>query len=200
MPIDKGLHGQVVPDRTCWRCRILGCPTEATELPRLQHVAVTSARNRKAWPSKLVRAPFALGANVEEDVSIRGEHPAVMSLLRWLEGESDLPKDVGEAARVVGIGRHYLQHLLREHVGYTYRQLVGQAIARRAKRAIMENPDRPLDDVAEDLGVDPRTVSRHLVRVFGVTPKQLREGASGRRTTRRVLRDGAVLSRRVRAS
>lgn len=104
-------------------------------------------------------------------------HVAIERLVEHLSSESPLPRTSRDAARLVGISQSHLHHLLRGQIGRSYLDLLREARAHRARRLLVDSPHSSISEVADLAGYSTRTLCRDFLKVFGVTPSQMRREA-----------------------
>ena len=92
-----------------------------------------------------------------------------------VQGYRDSELTLEEAAKHCGISRSHLNALLDERVGLSFHQLLTHYRLWMAIR-MMKEKDYTMLEIALENGFDnPSNFSRHLRRVFSVSPRQFRQ-------------------------
>jgi AraC-like DNA-binding protein len=100
----------------------------------------------------------------------------------WIDEHSHEAIDLDRAAREAGLSSFHFLRLFSAVLGVTPHQYLVRSRLRRAARLLAEG-DRPVTDVALDVGFgDLSNFVRTFGRAAGVSPRDFRHAARGRRT------------------
>ena len=86
--------------------------------------------------------------------------------------ETNYPEAIhmGELAQTVGLARAYFTTLFTEQTGLPPYQYLTRLRIRKACSLLTEDPNRPVAQVAELVGMDPLNFSRSFKREMGISP------------------------------
>ncbi|WP_254424234.1 helix-turn-helix domain-containing protein [Thalassospira marina] len=83
-------------------------------------------------------------------------------------------------ARAVGISPNQLSYVLNHHVGQNFFDFVNSARVAEARRLLLREPDRPILDVALEVGFNSKsTFNLAFKKITGETPSSLRRKENG---------------------
>lgn len=110
-----------------------------------------------------------LGAILQSKTSPIGDDPVVKAIGLM---ETNYPEaiNMGDLARDVGLARAYFTTLFTEQTGLPPYQYLTRLRIRKACSLLLEEPHRPVAQIAELVGMDPRNFSRFFKREMGVSP------------------------------
>ena len=83
--------------------------------------------------------------------------------------------NIGDLARDVGLARAYFTTLFTEQTGLPPYQYLTRLRIRKACSLLADEPNRPVAQIAELVGMDPRNFSRFFKREMGISPLAYRK-------------------------
>jgi AraC-like DNA-binding protein len=103
--------------------------------------------------------------------------------LQVIHNQGDLLHDpmisLPKLARAVGISPNQLSYVLNHHVGQNFFDYVNSARIAEARRILLDQPDRPILDVALEVGFNSKsTFNLAFKKITGETPSSLRRKES----------------------
>jgi len=100
----------------------------------------------------------------------------------WMDAHSHEPIDLALASRTSGLSEFHFLRLFAKVLGVTPHQYLLRSRLRRAARLLVDEADRPVTDVAFDVGFgDLSNFVRSFHRAAGVSPSAFRKAAQGDR-------------------
>jgi AraC family transcriptional regulator len=100
----------------------------------------------------------------------------------WIDEHSDEPLDLDITAREVGLSSFHFLRLFRQVLGVTPHQYLIRSRLRRAARQLAGS-ERAITDIAFDVGFgDLSNFVRTFHRAAGISPREFRRAAAGRRS------------------
>lgn len=196
LPGDAVIHTAAAenPRRGIW------CAVDGLALGRyLKAAGITSAKpfaDRSAFPDflKWMKQLLSLnehtgsGVSLTQTACIYGILGAILHSKPFSPGddpvakaiglmETNYPEDIniGELAKNVGLARAYFTTLFTEQTGLPPYQYLTKLRIRKACSLLLEDPRRPVAQIAELVGMDPRNFSRFFKREIGVSPLTYRK-------------------------
>lgn len=110
-----------------------------------------------------------LGAILQSKSTPIGDDP-VEKAIGLMETNYPENINIGDLARDVGLARAYFTTLFTQQTGLPPYQYLTQLRIRKACSLLIDKPHRPVAQVAELVGMDPRNFSRFFRRDMGVSP------------------------------
>jgi len=110
-----------------------------------------------------------LGAILQSRATPGGDDPVAKAIGLM---ETNYPENlsIGELAKDVGLARAYFTTLFTQQTGLPPYQYLTQLRIRKARSLLIEEPHRPVAQVAELVGMDPRNFSRFFKKETGMSP------------------------------
>lgn len=110
-----------------------------------------------------------LGAILQSKTGSIGNNP-VEKAIGLMETNYPEPINIGELAAAVGLARSYFTTLFTEQTGLPPYQYLTRLRIRKACALLTDEPNRPISQIAELVGMDPLNFSRFFKREMGVSP------------------------------
>ena len=189
--VSPGFVDLIGGDRRHWRSQ--GLPPLA-ELAVIGELAQSAVEGRSdvgldelgLWfASRYVELMAERKAPRAFETSARDRRRAVDAAL-WIDAHS--PQDIGldAAATEAGLSAFHFLRLFSQVLGVTPHQYLVRSRLRRAARLLADDPQRPVTEVALDVGfADLSNFTRSFHRAAGVSPGGFRAAATGRRADRK---------------
>lgn len=115
-----------------------------------------------------------LGAILQAKTTIIGDN-LVEKAIGIMETNYPDPISIGGLAKSVGLARSYFTTLFTEQTGLPPYQYLTRLRIRKACSLLTEDPDCPVAQIAELVGMDPRNFSRFFKREMGLSPLNYRK-------------------------
>lgn len=115
-----------------------------------------------------------LGAILHSKASPLGDDP-VAKAIGLMETNYPETINIGELARDVGLARAYFTTLFTQQTGLPPYQYLTRLRIRKACSLLTEERNRPVAQIAELVGMDPRNFSRFFKREMGISPLAYRK-------------------------
>jgi len=98
----------------------------------------------------------------------------VARVLDFIRRDYAKPLTLADAAREAGLSPYRIAHLIKNHTGKTFIQILHEIRVQRA-RALLEETDRPCTEIAYEVGFgDQSYFIKHFRRITGITPARYR--------------------------
>ena len=114
-----------------------------------------------------------LGAILQTKITPVGDDP-VEKAIGLMETNYPENINIGDLAKDVGLARAYFTTIFTQQTGLPPYQYLTQLRIRKACSLLLSEPHRPVAQVAELVGMDPRNFSRFFKREMGVSPLSYR--------------------------
>lgn len=85
------------------------------------------------------------------------------------------PLLISNLARAVGYSVQHFQHLFQQEYGCTPHKYLQNLRLERAMQIIRESPALPIQDVAQNLGMEPSYLIRIFRKTYGYTPGEVKK-------------------------
>jgi AraC family transcriptional regulator len=83
---------------------------------------------------------------------------------------------LSELAEAVGLSSHHFRHLFKQSTGLAPHQYLLQCRVERARQLLLQRSNMTVAEIAAAVGFcDQSHLARHMKRLLGVTPKNIRE-------------------------
>jgi two-component system response regulator YesN len=100
----------------------------------------------------------------------------VARALDYIRRDFAKPLTLADAAREVGLSPYRIAHLIKNHTGKTFIQILHEIRIQRA-RTLLEETDQPCTEIAYEVGFgDQSYFIKHFRRLTGITPARYRRG------------------------
>lgn len=115
-----------------------------------------------------------LGAVLQSSATPVGDDP-VEKAIGLMETNYPDNINISDLARDVGLARAYFTTIFTQQTGLPPYQYLTRLRIRKACSLLTEEPQRPIAQVAELVGMDPRNFSRFFKREMGISPLAYRK-------------------------
>jgi YesN/AraC family two-component response regulator len=125
------------------------------------------------------RKPFLLSTENKVDDRYRLDIPThilngIIKVKNYIDKNYMTPLDLLEASKMAGMNRTYFSKYFKLLTGYTFKDYIDNLRLKKA-RDLLKNKDLNISEIAEYLGYTPKSFSDAFKRIFGITPKDLKD-------------------------
>lgn len=125
------------------------------------------------------RKPFLLSKESKIDDKYHLDIPkhilkGIINVKNYIDKNYMTPLDLSDVSKMAGMNRTYFSKYFKSIAGYTFKDYIENLRLKKA-RELLKNKDLKISEIAEYLGYTPKCFSEAFKRVFGITPKDLKD-------------------------